>query len=498
MTHNTNCSSARRSFLLLLALLLLLPSCGKVSSESSETETVSADTDAEQTEETKIQSNLPDTDWQGKEFLVLGQTDKDGYAQFSTHEIDAAELTGDALNDAVFNRNMAIEEKYNVIISADETAHRTPETLTKLVAAGEDLYNISFCVSEQIGGVVVSGNFQDMTELPYIDYEADWWNADVNQQVSVANKLYFTTSDFALSDKQRVNVLMYNKDLLKDFSLPDPIAMVREGTWTVDVMTEWVELVGADVDGDGTMTDADRYGLVMDSYTAFKTFTYAAGGRIVAKDSADLPTLVMNSEEMLAAIDKVVAMTCRGKALFCDDFNGKVDYNFWSVSGNVFKAGRALFMNGFTHSLASLSDSEINYNVIPYPKLNEAQEKYYTLADKFAMLFGIPVTCADVDFTAFMLEALAYESTETTLYTYYDISCKRKYMYDETGSEMLDITFSGIVYDPALIYNWGTVNFIIADTIPKKKENVFTSEYASKEKAALAAMEKTIEQFTQS
>ena len=117
MTHNTNCSSARRSFLLLLALLLLLPSCGKVSSESSETETVSADTAAEQTEETKTPSNLPDTDWQGKEFLVLGQTDKDGYAQFSTHEIDAAELTGDALNDAVFNRNMAIEEnKWSKIV----------------------------------------------------------------------------------------------------------------------------------------------------------------------------------------------------------------------------------------------------------------------------------------------------------------------------------------------------------------------------------------------
>lgn len=169
----------------------------------------------------------------------------------------------------------------------------------------------------------------------------------------------------------------------------------------------------------------------------------------------------------------------------------------WSVAGNVFKAGRALFINSFTHSLSSLSDSEVSYNVIPYPKLNEAQENYYTLSDLFAMFFAIPITCAESDFSAFMLEALSYESTDTTLYTYYDISCKRKYIYDETGPEMLDLIFSGIVYDQALIYSWGELNNIIADTIPKKKENVFSSQYASKEKSALAAMEKTIEQFTE-
>lgn len=493
----TSKNTLKRILILLLATMTLLPSCGNSTVETTNTDTTT-DTTETAPEETELTTKLPDTDWEGREYRVLGQTDRDGYAQFSTHEIAAEELTGDALNDAVFNRNTTIEDRYNVTIVANEESHRTADTLSKLVAAGEDLYHLTFSMQQEIGSLVLKGNLQDMTELPYIDYSMPWWNEDVNKQVSIAHKLYFTTSDFSLSDKQRVNVMMYNTDLLNDFGLPDPIEMVREGTWVIDTMTEWCELVGADVDGDGQMTDADRYGLTMDSYNAFKTFVYASNGRIIGKDSDDLPAIVMNSDAMLNAIDKVVALTCnQSYALFCNDFNGKVDYSYWSVAGNVFKAGRALFTNMFTHSLSSMSDSEVNYNVIPYPKLNEAQENYYTLSDLFAMFFAIPITCAESDFSAFMLEALSYESTDTTLYTYYDISCKRKYIYDETGPEMLDLIFSGIVYDQALIYSWGELNNIIADTIPNKKENVFSSQYASKEKAALAAMEKTVEKFTE-
>ena len=490
---------------LLLAALMLLPAaaCSDKGTQSSAPGEAgnpgavngtpsSVETDAP---ETRLPTALPEKDWGGKVFRVMGQTNPT-YSQFSNHEIDADEMTGDALNDAIFNRNLTVETRYNTVIEGDVSQQNAHDYLHQLVMAGEDSFHLAFSVSEAIGSVVTRGDFQSIENLDYIDYTMPWWNLEVNEQVSVANRLYFTTSDFALSDKQRVNVLMYNKDLLTDLGLENPISLVREGSWTVDVMTDWVEKTGLDVDGDGAMTDADRYGLTMDSYTAFKVFAFALGGRIVDKDPDDLPVLVMNSEKMISVIDKTLALTCAPVGtLFCDEFAGKVDYDFWAVSGRVFKAGRALFFNGFTHSLSSLSDSDVNYNVIPYPKYDESQPAYYTLADKFAMLFGLPTTCAERDFAGFMLEALSWESTDTTLYTYYDISCKRKYMYDETGPEMLDITFSGIVYDPALIYGWGSLNMILADTIPRQKENVFASQYAKEEKIAKKNIEKTLKKF---
>lgn len=493
----------RRLFALILTLTLLLPtfsSCSDKGTESAPENTGTAENTLNpevEPEETERKSSLPDKDWGGRAFRVMGQTNPT-YSQFSTHELYAAELTGEALNDAVFNRNLTIEYRYNIVFDVDETAETTPGPLHKMVLAGEDRFDLAFCASNQIGGVVLQGDFQDISHLDYVDYANPWWNEEVNQQISMAGHLYFTSSDYSLSDKQRVNVLMYNKDLLADMGFEDPIPMVREGTWTIDVMTDWVEKTGADLDGDGQMTDQDRYGLTMDSYNAFKTFVFALGGRIIDKDADDLPIIVMESDEMVTVIDKVIALTCTPQGtLFCNDFKGKVGYDYWDVSGNVFRAGRGLFINAFTHSLAYYSNSDVNFNVIPYPKKDEAQEAYYTLADLFAMLFGIPKTCGDREFTGFMLEALSWESTETTLHTYYDINCKRKYMYDETGPEMLDITFAGVVYDPALIYSWGTLNDILAYTIPEKGENVFASTYARTSKLAVKNMEKTIQQFSE-
>jgi hypothetical protein len=94
-----------------------------------------------------------------------------------------------------------------------------------------------------------------------------------------------------------------------------------------------------------------------------------------------------------------------------------------------------------------------------------------------------------------MLEALSAESSYTTLPAYYEVSCKTKYTYDKESAEMLDIIFNGITYDLGAIYDWGQINTLLKDTIPKKKENIFSSEYAKLEPKALSAMQKTIDEF---
>ena len=172
MYTSTN-TTWKRILVLLLATMTVLPACGN--SDTPDTTDTTANTSTEVVEtETELTTALPDTDWEGREFRVLGQTDSEGYAQFSTHEIDAEELNGEALNDAVFNRNTTLEDRYNVVIVANEESHRAPDTLTKLVAAGEDLYYTTFVMQSQVGSLVLKGNLQEMTDLPYIDYSMPW------------------------------------------------------------------------------------------------------------------------------------------------------------------------------------------------------------------------------------------------------------------------------------------------------------------------------------
>ncbi|MBE6723603.1 MAG: hypothetical protein E7576_00180 [Ruminococcaceae bacterium] len=62
-----------------------------------------------------IPDNLPERDEGGADFRI-GFLDFGGPGMY-TQDWVAEELTGDVLNDAVFNRNAAVEERFNIKIS---------------------------------------------------------------------------------------------------------------------------------------------------------------------------------------------------------------------------------------------------------------------------------------------------------------------------------------------------------------------------------------------
>ncbi|MCI6841682.1 MAG: hypothetical protein MR889_06105, partial [Clostridiales bacterium] len=212
------------------------------------------------------------------------------------------------------------------------------------------------------------------------------------------------------------------------------------------------------------------------------------------KDENDVPILTLNSDRTVSAIDKVRSFfTLKNVTVIPDQWQGKVDYDFWEISSKAFKEGHELFMTCFPHSLKAFSAECVNdYGLVPYPKFDEAQEKYYTYADRYCMLFCIPVSCVDPDFSGFMLEALSAEATDTSLKAYYDISCKTKYTYDADSAEMLDLTFAGIQYDLTRIYNINGLNNLLY-SLASKKDNTFSSDYAKIESKALADIEKLVE-----
>ena len=92
-----------------------------------------AETAAETAEqETILISDLPDMDWDGRVFNVLGwEGDR---PQFVNFEIFAEKETGDVVNDAIFRRNSKIEETYHVKI-AQELADYPASELQKTVNA---------------------------------------------------------------------------------------------------------------------------------------------------------------------------------------------------------------------------------------------------------------------------------------------------------------------------------------------------------------------------
>ena len=131
---------------LLLAALLCASSCGeesKVDTVDSSVNT-SVGTSVESTDDPKqlidyIPTSLPREDFGGMDFKFLIWDN--GTELHIYEEYDSPEENGEVLNDAIFKRNSAIEEVYNVTIST--VGEQVPENrLKKDVMAGDTEYQV--------------------------------------------------------------------------------------------------------------------------------------------------------------------------------------------------------------------------------------------------------------------------------------------------------------------------------------------------------------------
>ena len=109
------------AILALASFSAVLASCG--SSEPADTKTTTADTAADTaiaTEEvtTDYMPELPAKDYGGDEFLILTSSDADDNGvDWVTKDIYAEAATGDVITDAVYERNVWLEETFNIKIT---------------------------------------------------------------------------------------------------------------------------------------------------------------------------------------------------------------------------------------------------------------------------------------------------------------------------------------------------------------------------------------------
>ncbi|MBQ3176955.1 MAG: hypothetical protein IJB52_03990, partial [Clostridia bacterium] len=139
----------RKTISLLLVLVMLLSSmaaCGE-----SDADTITDDTAAAETETVKettelearlaLPDNLPEKDFDGYDFRVLTRN-RDDFIKDVGADL---ELTGDVFNDALYNRNKTLEERFNFILSAEYAENNgtaTHAAAQAAVLAGDDTYDV--------------------------------------------------------------------------------------------------------------------------------------------------------------------------------------------------------------------------------------------------------------------------------------------------------------------------------------------------------------------
>ena len=166
------------------------PTSGEI---SSEVEVIAEETETE-TEEV-LTDNVPELDFGGETVTIAGQK-SDGCSDIASEEI-----TGEVVNDAIYNRNAAMEERFNVVFGEPLATDYTTvsNTVKATVQAGDPAYDIILNQLAQTSSDALNGNYMNLSEIPHLDFTQRWYPASVIESASLNDKLYLMVSDLCIS-----------------------------------------------------------------------------------------------------------------------------------------------------------------------------------------------------------------------------------------------------------------------------------------------------------
>jgi len=425
--------------------------------------------------EERVYPDLEPKDFGGYEFRFLTRTiNNPDWVEWDHRDIYAAEETGDVINDAVYRRNKKIEEKYNITIS--ETVLETDNitsNVNRFVNAGDDIYDVVCIHLLHFGTLASRGNLVNLFNVPYIELERPWWNQGSVNDLSILKKLYVVQGDLLILDNDAMEAMIFNKDLLRDNGLESPYDIVKRGEWTFDKLHEMGAAVSKDLNGDGQMIiHDDLFGIILQGDVDM-SFIVAGGDKTISKDENDLPVLTFGSERSYRITDAIARLMM--------DFENVINlhryvgqFPIYDEQVKMFSENRALFSWIRMRIVERLRAMETDFGIIPKPKLDTAQQNYFTRNNAWTgAAISIPVTASDIDRTGMILEDLSAESRYTLQPAYYEVNLRGKFVRDDDSQEMLDIILNNTAYDLGAIFNFGG----IAEAITLGRDN--RSDYAS-------------------
>ena len=426
-----------------LSLVMTILLSASITACGGDTGTLSDDTapNAKETQTgavTEIVVPLPEIDYGGLEYKIL--TAAEQWQGFYN-----ADQTGDQVDDAVFARNKAVEERYNITLDYvvyNGWSAGTKDVKTALagsVMGGAAEYDLMVGTVGYTTPYISDNLFMDLYQCD-VDFSNPWWYQDINAELELRGKLYVAAGSYGLQSVSNAVVTFFNKKLVADFDLDDPYQLVKDGKWTIEKLMEMGTAVTADLNSDGKYDRADRVGLL--SSFDFMLFMPNNWGHFYTTRDADGNIYVSEAAERLFDMSRVYNEIFENDAyleVYPDFLDGTQDNNV--MTDNMMKkfcADEALFVyHKLELATKATARNKEEYGIIPAPKFDETQDHYITPVVN--EVSAIPNLVKDAAMSAIVMDALQYYTYTDVVPVYKEIALKRKATRDNDSSEMLDI-----------------------------------------------------------
>ena len=490
----------KKTAALFLALLLLVVSCSNQTPDDTAPASDSPGIQDALSEETEAETEpdfLADVRYDGTTFSIMTSDTTIS----SNYLIEGSgEMNGDNVNDVVFERNLAAEERLGVKFTYTQT-NRNWDTVASqvksLIQAGEDAYDLIIEDQRGMSTVSIAHCLADASQLSTVDFTENGWWADYMKNLSVDYKsIYLLVGDYFMDVLNHSHALLYNREMYRtQFGDPDDLYHeVDAGEWTYD---RWIELVDAsyaDTNGNGKADKDDTYGMIVGGIGGSTfPFTYGSDVPFISRDEDGYPTLTMYCDRLLLLYEKIYGV------FYSDGTRTNYAENGADLHAKFMENG-ALFISGTQlGDFGMFRDMEAEIGLIPYPKLDENQTRYITVVHDTAEVGAIPTTARDPEMTGAVCQILCRLTHKSVLPTYYEMSLKIKYARDDFTSAMIDLIHDGITDEFCLVYGGAYANDIftwaILEPLQKGDESGVASAYEKREKAALKMLGKLMDEY---
>ena len=407
-------------------------------------------------EETFLKDNLPEDLYYDDDEISIISRYVEGW---TSGEIAVPGLNSEPVNDAVFERNKAVEERLGVkIISIEDSTSGHSAVVNKVsvaVKGGSKDYDVMAAPCYTTLPETLNGTFTNLRATEYLDFDQPWWTQGFHEAAMHKGAQYAIVGSMLLSMYRFGFVTVFNKDMFTDAGQPFLYQYVENGTWTLDKQTELVSVFYKD-NGDGIRDrNGDIYGFVSSNETSVDPYWSSCKLDIIKTNAEGEYEFVLDMERLHGVTDKVLR-------LFYETNGGTMYYALRESDAEQVDI-RQMFVNGFAAMAtlrvlemenSSMRNMEQEYGVVPMPKYDQAQDGYATLLHDQFTVVCIPVTVTDdrLNEVTAVLEAMSSTSYNIVKPVYYEATLRTKLAQDPQSSEMMDIITQNVYIDPGIIY----------------------------------------------
>ncbi|MBQ8213016.1 MAG: extracellular solute-binding protein [Clostridia bacterium] len=360
--------------------------------------------------------------------ILLGK----GHAKNET----CLEPSEERVPQALYERNCEIEEYLGIVLTYntehyDDWNNRTSynDVIRKDVSNEHEADIIVAAISSSFMTCVEENLIADLSTIETFNFNAPWWFDRLTDVFAINGKQFGAMGDISMGTYSGLQAIWFNATMSEAYQLESPYKAVRDNTWTLEKLFTNGKVVEETVDGE---YDPYKHKMgLLSLHTSNRTWIAALDLHLVDRNEATGVVTVPSSpnEKCIDVFNKML-----------DVFENENEFVVTRTSGDnakTFGQGTVLYLLQGLSAVNNFRDMEDDYGLVPMPKYDSNQEKYYAVGGNLVWMLPSTATEENNILSAKVMEVMGYLNRQDVVPEYYDITLGLTLARDENVQEML-------------------------------------------------------------